>query len=131
MPRQKVWVKCFAEHAAKIAERAESQADNASTAQFLSWLHEGPATGPGRQHKLSRVATGWIPSRVGDEAEQDDAHIGWDHDDEVMNGLSAEQVAEAIPAQGANTTPLTAQQTVDLEAKEWGTQWAEEESYET
>ena len=51
-------------------------------------------------------------------------------DDEVMNGLSAEQLAEAIATQGANTSPLSAQQTVELEAKEWGSQWAEEEKYE-
>ena len=40
-------------------------------------------------------------------------------EDEVMNGLSAEQLAEAITAQGANTTPLSAQETVKLEANEW------------
>ncbi len=31
---------------------------------------------------------------------------------------------------GANTTPLAAQQTVKLEANEWGQEWAEDEVYE-
>ena len=51
-------------------------------------------------------------------------------EDEAMNGLSAEQLAEAIAAQGANTAPLSAQQTVKLEADEWGQQWAKDDVYE-
>ncbi len=47
-----------------------------------------------------------------------------------MNGLSAEQLAEAITAQGLDTTPLSAQETVKLEGKEWGKQWAMDEVYE-
>ena len=47
-----------------------------------------------------------------------------------MNGLSAEQLAEAITAQGLDTTPLSAQETVKLEVSEWGNQWAMDEVYE-
>ena len=126
-----MWVECFTEHALKIAANAEAQADHASTSTFLNWLHEGPAAGLGRQHKLSRVATGWIPSRVGDIPEDRDELGDPENEDEIANGLSAEQLAEAITTQNANTTPLSAQQTVSLEAKEWGQQWAEDEVYET
>ncbi len=58
--KDRVWTECFAEHATKFAENAEAQAERAATFRFHNWLHEGPAAGLGRQHKLSRVATGWI-----------------------------------------------------------------------
>ena len=127
----KIWVNCFAASALKIAEAAEAQADHASTARFLNWLHEGPAAGLGRQHKLSRVATGWIAARTGNDHDEQDGDEDQSDDVEVANGVSSQQLAEAITVQNANTTPLSAQQTVNIEAKEWGAQWAESEIYET
>ena len=115
------WTKCFAEHAVKFAERAEEQAHHAASARFLDWLNEGPAAGLGQQHKLSRTATGWIPSRCGDdEGDPDKSSI--DRDDESVESLSAEQLQQAITRQTESTTPLTAQGTVNVEAKEWGEQ---------
>ena len=103
----------------KFAERAEDQANRAANMRFLDWLNEGPASGLGKQHKLSRTATGWIPSRCGEEydkpEEQEDRH-----DDEMIDGLSAEQLQQAIAKQSESTTPLSAQGTVSLEANEWG-----------
>ena len=100
-----MWVECFAAHALKFAEAAEAEADRASTARFLSWLHEAPAAGLGRQHKLSRVATGWIPSRTGEEPDNRNEDHDQNDDDEVANGLSPQQLAEAITTQNASTTP--------------------------
>ena len=109
--RNNVWTECFAKHAANIDENAETQAERASTARFYNWLHEGPAAGLGRQHKLSRVAIGWITSRSGPVTDDGESAQQEGTEDEVMNGLSAERLAEAI-AQGANTMPLSAQQPV-------------------
>ena len=38
-----------------VAERREA---------WISWLHDRPAAGLGRQHRMSRVAHGWIPAPV-------------------------------------------------------------------
>ena len=125
-----MWVECSATHALRFAEAAEAEADRASTARFLSWLHEGPAAGLGRQHKLPRVATGWIPSRTGEDPDDHNENNDQKEDDEVANWLSSQQLAEAITAQDTSTTPLAAQQTVNLELKEWGGEWAADEVYE-
>ena len=31
---------------------------------WLSWSHDGPVAGPGRQHRVSRVTNGWVPFMV-------------------------------------------------------------------
>jgi len=127
--RDPIWVSCFAEHATKIAEQAEEQANRAATNNFMAWLSDGPAAGLGRHHKLSRAATGWITSRTGADDDQPDEGAPGDMHDEEVGGLSATQIQQAIAKETANTTPLTAQGTVKLEAKEWGQQWAEDEEY--
>eukprot|EP00973_Karenia_brevis_P089683 12398959-Karenia_brevis.AAC.1 len=48
-----------------IAQRATEYDMNASRRSWLTWLQEGPAQGLARQHRMSRVAGGWIPSPVG------------------------------------------------------------------
>ena len=49
--------------AGQVAARAVGYDRQQAKAQSLSWLHEGPSA-LSRQHKLSRVATGWIPSQT-------------------------------------------------------------------
>ena len=44
------------EVASKQADIEEAAAGKAATLKWVSWLHEGPATGLGRQHKMSKVA---------------------------------------------------------------------------
>ena len=57
----------------KIAEAAKENDARQSTRRWLNWLREGPAAGLGRQHHMSRVAGGWIPSRVAMVKVVDDA----------------------------------------------------------
>ena len=45
-------------------------------------------------------------------------------------GLSAEQLQQTIAKHTEGTTPLSAQGTANLEANEWGAQWAELEEDE-
>ena len=44
------------EVAIKQAKREEAAAGKAATLKWVSWLHEGLATGVGRQQKVSKVA---------------------------------------------------------------------------
>ena len=57
----------------KIAEAAKEYDARQSARRWLNWLREGHAAGLGRQHHMSRVAGGWIPSRVARVKVVDDA----------------------------------------------------------
>ena len=48
----------FEEVATKQVEKEEPAASKAATLKWVSWLHEGPAVGLGRQHRMSKVAQG-------------------------------------------------------------------------
>ena len=48
-----------------VAKRAADHDQKVSQRNWQSWLREGPAKGLGRQHKVSRVAGGWVPSAIG------------------------------------------------------------------
>ena len=49
------------EVASKQADKEKAAAGKAATLKRVSWMHEGPAVGLGRQHKMSKVAQGWAP----------------------------------------------------------------------
>ena len=51
--------------AAAIAKRASEHDRQRRWRAWQSWLKEGPAQGLGRQHRMTRVAGGWVPSVVG------------------------------------------------------------------
>ena len=109
----------------KIAEAARLYDAKQSTRSWLTWLHEGPAAGLGRQHQMSRVAGGWIPSRAAavkgtDEARNDDPEHSWQND---LEDPSEEYVVHQANSANAVEVPLDKQQTVDLEADEWGSIW--------
>ena len=109
----------------KIAEAAKKYDARQSTRRWLSWLHEGPAAGLGRQHHLSRVTGGWIPSRAATEKVVDDARSAdpeqsWQQD---LEDLSEEYVVQQANSASTVAVPLDKQQTVDLEADEWGSIW--------
>ena len=86
---------------------------------------EGPAAGLGRQHQMSRVAGGWIPSRVAavkavDGARSADPEHSWQQD---LEDPSEEYVVQQANSANTVAVPLDKQQTVDLEADEWGSIW--------
>ena len=104
-----------------IADAAAAHDANASRSSWHSWLQEGPSSGLGRQHKLSRTSAGWVPAKLGvtNECDSED-----DDDDCVIiddvHGLTEQEVCRA----GATElVPLNAQQAVDYEAEGWGDIW--------
>ena len=91
-----------------------------SRADWTSWLHEGPARGLGRQHKMSRTAQGWIPSA--------------EHQVDASSAGDEEEVAAVLMHNGpcpwgkpihittGATCPNSLQQEADAEADQWGNQ---------
>ena len=77
---------------------------------WLNWLHEGPSAGIGRQHTMSRVAGGWIPSVV-DQAARDG----------VVDGDLQEDAAESAELRTLDqrAMPLQSLQEVECEAWSW------------
>ena len=101
-----------------VAESAAKYDQNQSRASWLSWLENGPSRGLGKQHRMSRTALGWLPSKLGPVAIDfgDDAATPIDDvdglDDRFLD--SCEVFMQA---------PLDRQQTVDAEAGEWASIW--------
>jgi hypothetical protein len=100
---------------------AEMESDLASAAAhkvandaFLSWLHEGPGKGIGRQHRISRTAVGWKSSR---EAVPTDEGTY-----EEVDGISGHELREACLG-SSTAVPRNAQQAAEQEGIDWGREW--------
>ena len=75
--------------AAAQAKAVGQQDAAASAAALKAWLTEGPAAGLGRQHRFTRVASGWLPSSLVAGAAHDHATLSKDGcDDEGFNRVS-------------------------------------------
>ena len=101
------------------AAREEAAASTRSVLNHRRWLQEGAAKGLGRQHKMSRTATGWIPSRIGRDTEVDEEN------DEAWEDASITQQA-ATPThqvEGSAKSPMGSQREVDEQRQAWGVQW--------
>jgi hypothetical protein len=115
-------VRMLRDAALQMAVKAEAQADAAATANFRSWLNDGPARGLGRQHKFSRTRVGWIPSPTF----KDESDHGGDDDEAFDDGMSLEVMRSCkIVGEGSSgcVGPMSEQQLVEMEAVEWGKQW--------
>ena len=102
----------------KIALNAELHAERASAARFHNWLHKGLAVGLGRQHKLSRRATEWIPNNSVAEHPP--------NEEDGVQGLTVEEQAllmRCVSDQGTPTAPMGAQREADEQRELWGEQW--------
>ncbi len=105
--------------AVAMANACEDEVDLASRRSWASWLNDGPAGGLGRQHRFTRVPTGWVPTKA--------AHgpviplSGWDEQDKLT---SADLRRLILPPRGG-PSPLNAQQAVEVEANGWAVEWAE------
>ena len=109
-------------HAHAMARRGADADRRRATASWLSWLEEGPAAGLARQHRLSRVAAGWVPAKVGPVAEYgaDDGAEQWTTAEEEC--LIAEADTDYVEV------PLDAQQAADAETDKWAIEWQVGES---
>ena len=88
-----------------VAKRAALYDERRAEANWHSWLREGPGQGLGRQHRISRVVAGWIPTPVGHAEVEDEDQLPQEGDWRVP-------------------MPLHAQAQVDGEARKWAKEWA-------
>ncbi len=105
------------------ADMAKEELRRDRCCDWAEWMRGGAATGPGRQHRFTRIPSGWIPSRVGATmAPAQDMHDArWDDGEQQPAG----SVRLVKVTAGAVATPLNSQEAVDTEADEWAEQWAE------
>ena len=113
----KQWVKTYFKAAIRMQKQCEERAAAYAAEAFSNWLQEGPMGGLKQQHRLSRTATGWIPTKVDQPKANDFTPI------DELDGLSAEQLA-SISLAGQDEAPLTAQQSANDEKCKWGGEWA-------
>ena len=76
--------------AARVAQRARAHDERAAADGWHRWLHDGPCKGLGRQHRMARNATGWMPSKLALTAVVDDVVVGETADD--TDGLGEDTV---------------------------------------
>ena len=115
--RDRVAVASLRAAARSTAEQHAAADQRRATASWLSWLQEGPSAGLARQHRMSRVASGWIPASVAPvpaetESEEDTGSIPFEED-----YLGNEAMAETLDE------PLNGQHSVDSEAAKWSEEW--------
>jgi hypothetical protein len=115
-------------HLAVLAATAENAAQRSikedlkrSSNSWRTWLKEGPASGLGRQHRMSRVATGWIAAATAQPCQDG---MGNDPDDWLSDLCELETDAKSMarimePPDAAGEMPLNRQQSVDAESSKW------------
>ena len=94
--------------AAEVAKAAAAYDSRRAQASWLSWIHDGPNKSCSRLHRMTRVATGWIPSVVVEDSAHGDGELDVDWQPE-------EAILQA---------PLGAQQECDAQAEQWSREWA-------
>lgn len=113
--------------AARLAEQAEHNRVREETAASVrsfqlhrAWLQEGPARGLGRQHRMTKVATGWIPSRSAQETRVGDIDEDtWD-DTELLE----QSGQETVVISNSPASPMGSQAEADEQRMGCGAQWA-------
>ena len=95
-----------------VATKAQQHDSASARTRWLVWIQEGPRQGLGRQHRMSRCATGWVAAKTAavvlEEGEVDD-----------VEGIGDQDVDEGTQ----KLQPLAQQQTVDEEASGWAEIW--------
>ena len=111
--------------ASGIADRTADFDRRQSDMAWNNWLVDGPSKSLGRLHRLSRTATGWIPSKLqatpnDTDDPVDDEDNGGVHDgalDFESDNLTENDVA------WATAVTLDLQAAVDQEASGWSKEW--------
>lgn len=110
------------------AEAEEAAARRLANAKWLTWLHEGPGDGIGRQHKMTRTSTGWIETAIAEGRKTALPQLAQAQDDD-FDGLTAEQLEQVMANELDVGAPANAQQETDNEAATWGKQWLSDDLY--
>lgn len=111
------WTAAFEQTALRFADRTERAAANASLAKWGNGLTEGATCGLGKQHRFTRNALGWTPTREGEAMLLE---VG-DRDD--ADGLTPDELASVLGNPASGVTPYNAQQLAEAEATSWGKEW--------
>jgi len=112
------WFKALGMVALQESDIAAQRMNATMRANYQDYLNGGPALGLGRQHRMSRTAVGWIPTKVGSSK----LLVIDDLDD--TDGLSAEDMAAVLRHDCSVLSPLDAQQEAEDQADKWGGIWA-------
>ena len=105
-----------------VASKTASYDKRQAEVAWSNWVLEGPARSLGRHHRMTKVAGGWIPSKVAPTAvDETERSSGVDmHDGAILTG--PEEISED-EVRWADTAPLTTQQEVDEAGLAWGKEW--------
>lgn len=116
-------VAALGEIAMTNADLMEEAAAKRAQAKCIVWRNDGPAAGLGRQHWLSRVATGWIPNRSAPGDDED--RIEEIEDEELDTEFAAEaaQTAEVVQAPTAPLSPMGSLRKPTEQRSMWGKEW--------
>ncbi len=104
--------------ARQYARRCEAACARFRTAQWVSWLYQGPASGLGRQHAYSRLPHGWVPTRVASRS----SVAAWREHDLHQEAAWLRRRSLTADEDGV-MQPLNAQEVVDVEALDWAEHW--------
>ena len=122
MIESQVMVTALTDVAVCMSDKMMQKTQLASRASWVSWVNDGPASGLRRQHRMSRVAIGWVRSKClaadHDHAQHGD-FAGSDEDYEMI--VRQLQWDRLIPEDSA--TPMSLQQSVDDQATTWSGHW--------
>ena len=103
-----------------VVDRAARHDQQAASRRWLIWLNEGPGRGLGRQHRMSRCATGFIRAKsVLTDALSQEPH-DLDSEDDVEGISEGDYEIEVC-----SSCPMNKQQSVDHEAEVWADIWHE------
>ncbi len=100
---------------------------------WSTWIRGGPCSGLGRQHRFSRVPSGWTPTKVGAAPRPalsrldivDGSGEAWPHDGGELEGGEGDQRWIRILTQSQlGTRPLDLQSVVEDQALQWAEHWA-------
>ena len=98
--------------AMSMSNKITQETQSTHHSNWISWINEGPASGLRRQHRMSRVAIGWIRSKD----LSPDADLSRDDDDDgpqLSYNDRARQLQWDRVIPNDSCSPMSLQQTVD------------------
>ena len=120
MLQNHLWTQMIRKVAGEMVSTLETEINDRSRADWETWIAEGPARGLSRQHKMSKTATGWIPTEkflVDDideevQVEAAETNLSWDN----FQGVS--------PAACDVGVPGSVNQELQSQVYAWQGEWA-------
>ena len=103
-----------------VAEKACRHDQGTAQCRWRKWLREGHAGGLGRQHRMSRCATGFIAAKSAR------TELLQEGDDDISAEDDVEGISERdLEALVCSSCPMDKQESVDDEAEAWAQVWRE------